>query len=322
MKKAHLIILIALTLLTVLYFVARSKAPVEKENRFFSADSAQVYKLEFSTPEDTVIIVRDKSEWRMTYPLEWAVSEDQLGNFFRQALPIKTSLTPMSEDPSLQSMYKVEEKSAVRVKIYGKSGRLLDHVFIGNGSNTSYDYGRKDGDKKIYQFKINITNFVRPDVYLWRSPNITNLKRADIDRIDVTYTLNAYTLTLVGDSIRYTDKRESFMIPEYNRAQDKIINALEHLMTWQFVDSNTEQYAQAFRKPDCKIVVHLKNGKAKTFTLIRKDTPITDAPPNSPQQSVLVLMMIDDKMTPLYQMTGDFINRFTRASQHFKVIYD
>ena len=47
-----------------------------------------------------------------------------------------------------------------------------------------------------------------------------------------------------------------------------------------------------------------------------------DPEPNSPESDVFVLMKIDDKMTPLYQMTGDFINRFTRAAMHFKVEYD
>jgi len=322
MKKSHWIILIVLLVLTGLYFVARTKRPLEKETRFFKADSIDIAKLEFFTPSDTIIISKQKDTWRMVYPVDWEVNEQQLGSFFSQVFAAKTSTTPMSDDPNLQSMYKVDEDSAVQVKTFNSSGKMIDHVYIGNGTNTTFDYGRKQGDRKIYQFKNNLTNLVKPDIFLWRSTNITNLKRAQIDYIDVTYTKNAYTLTILGDSIRYSDKRESFIIPQYNRAQYKVINALENLQTWQFLDKDTEQYANDFKNPECRIVVHLKDKKTKTFTLIRKIEQLTGTHPEEPDKSVLVLMMIDDKMTPLYEMTGDFINRFTRASMHFKAEYD
>ena len=163
---------------------------------------------------------------------------------------------------------------------------------------------------------------MRPDVFQWRSPNITNLKRDQIDHIDVVYTKNAYTLTILGDSIRYTDKQQSFIIPAYNRAQHKIINVLENLMTWQFIDKDTEQYARAFTTPDCTITVFLKNGTNKTFTLISRVEITPSTGPAPPYKDVEVLMMIDNKPTPLYKMTGDFINRFTRAAMHFKAQYD
>jgi hypothetical protein len=322
MKKSHLIILIVLLVLIAVYFIARSRQPNEKEVRFFSADSSSIGKLEFTSGADTIIVSLVEGEWKLTYPVQWDVNEDQINSFFSKVLPIGTSATPMSEDTNLQEMYKVDDSSAVQVKIYDKSGKLLDHVYIGNGTNTSYDYGRREGDKAIYQFKTNITNFVRPDVYLWRSTNITNLKRADIDHIDVKYTKNSYTLTILGDSIRYTDKRESFMIPQFNRAQHKVINALENLRTWQYFDKDTDKYAEAFKNPECTVTVYLKNKKTKTFKLIRKITPLPNPQPNAPDKDVFVLMMIDDKMTPLYQMTGDFINRFTRSAQHFKVEFD
>ena len=183
----------------------------------------------------------------------------------------------MSEDPNLQSMYKVDAEQAMQVKIYNKSGKILDHVFIGNGTDTSFDYGRRNGDKRIYQFKNNLTNLVKPDIYLWRSTNITNLKRSQIDFIDVTYTKNAYKLTVLGDSIRYTDTTESFMIPFYNRAQHKVINALENLMTWQFLDKGTEQWADEFqesRMHHCRASQRQENQDLYPHPQNRKTCPI------------------------------------------------
>lgn len=322
MKKSHWIVLIVLVVLTAVYFLARSRQPVEKEIRFFKADSVDVYKLEFFTPADTIIVSRDADAWRLVYPVDWEVNQQQLEYFFTQVLPIKTSATPMSDDPNLQNMYKVNADLGIQVKVYDRGGKLLDHAYIGNGANTTYDYGRRQGDRKIYQFKSNITNLVKPDIFLWRSTNITNLKRGQIDFIDVTYTKNAYTLTVLADSIRYSDSRETFMIPLYNRAQHKVINALENLVTWQFIDKDTEQWKAAFEKPECRIEVHLKDKKVRTFTLIRKVTPLEGTHPNEPDKDVYVLMMVDDRPSPLYQMTGDFINRFTRAAMHFKVEYD
>lgn len=322
MKKSHWIALLTLVVLAGIYIIARNKQPLEKEIRFFKADSAAIARLEFITTEDTVIVQKKGDNWQLTYPLAWDVNESQINSFFSQVLPIKTSTTPMSEDPALQKMYKVDEAGAVQVKIYDKAGKIIDYAYIGNGTNTSFDYGRKKDDNKIYQFSNNITGFVKPDIFQWRSPNITNLKQNEIDNIEVSYTMNSYKLTMAGDSIRYSDKNESFMIPYYNRAQYKIINALENLMTWQFYDKDTEQYATAFQKPECKITVNLKNKKTRVFTLIRtknqKPDPLAAIETNEP----VILMMIDNKITPLYQMTGDFINRFTRSSSHFKTQHD
>jgi hypothetical protein len=322
MKKSHWLILIILVVLIGIYFIARQKEPLERQFRFFKPDSAALTKLEFYTTEDTIIITKNKGEWKLSYPVQWDVSETQLASFFRDVLPIKTSSTPMSEDPKLQSVYKVDDASAVHVKLYGFGGLLLDHALIGNGTDTTFEYGRKAGSNKIYQFRNNVTSLVRPDIFIWRSPNITNLKRNQIDRIEVVYTANAYTLTLLPDSIRYTDKRESFNIPQYNKAQYRILNGLENLMTWQFIDKDTEQYAKAFEHPDCTIRVFLKDKRTKTFTLIRRNIPKDYVNNGAPDKDVLVLMKIDDQMTPLYQMTGDFINRFTRASIHFKTEFD
>ena len=318
MKKSHWISLIVVVLLLGVYFVARYKEPIEKEQRFFKADSSSLGKIEFISSEDTVVIVRKGKEWRLSYPLAWDVNEVQLSSFFSKVLSITTSHTPMSEDPAMQSMYKVDDKQAIQVKTYNQSGKLIDHVYIGNGTETSFDYGRRKDDKKIYQFKDNITNFVRPDIFQWRSPNITNLKRSNMDHIDIVYLKNAYTLTMVGDSIKYTDKRESFTIPMYNKAQYKLINALENLMTYQFVDKDTEQYQTAFQKPDCKITVYLKDKSIRTFTLIRKVETAANPLPGESDKDVQILMMIDNKPSPLYEMTGDFINRFTKAPMHFR----
>jgi hypothetical protein len=317
MKKSHWITLIIVVVLIGIYFVARQKEPIQREQRFFKADSSALGKIEFISPQDTIIIVKKGKDWKLSYPLVWDVSESQLALFFKQVLPIESSSTPMSEDPGLQSMYKVDDKQAIQVKTFNKTGLLIDHVYIGNGTDTSFDYGRRQGDKKIYQFTNNITNYVRPDIFLWRSPNITNIKRANIARIDVAYTKGAYSLTMVGDSIRYTDKFTSFTISDYNRAQYKIINALENLMTYQFIDKGTDDFKQAFLTPDCKITVYLKDKSIKTFTLISKREEPVVRKPNEPVNTE-VLMMIDNKPSPLYMMTGDFINRFTRASMHFR----
>ena len=82
MKKSHWIILIVLVILLALYLFARTKQPLEKETRFFKADSVDIAKLEFFTLEDTIIISKKDNEWKLTYPVEWDVNKEQLGFFF------------------------------------------------------------------------------------------------------------------------------------------------------------------------------------------------------------------------------------------------
>jgi len=322
MKRKQLIILSILVILVLIYVLARWQEPVEKEIRFFKADSVSLAKMVFVNQEDTIIVEKKGKDWKLTYPVLWDASTDQINSFFKQVLPIQTSSTTMSDEPTMQSLYKVDAANANQVKLYNKSGRLLDHAFIGNGGNSTFDYGRHEGSNKIYQLKDNIANLVKPDIYQWRSPNITNLRLNDLDHIDVSYTKNSYSLTIEQDSIRYRDKYNNFLIPQNNRAQWKIINALENLSTYQFIDQNTEKYLPAFQKPDCTIKVYLKDKTCKTFTLTREEKAITPIGTKSIDKEVTVLMMIDGKTSPLYQMTGDFINRFTRAPQHFQVEFD
>jgi hypothetical protein len=322
MKKRHWLILLALVVLTGVYFIARSRQPVEKDIRFFQADSAAIARLEFFSTEDTILIEKRGKDWKLVYPLYWDASEQQMNTFFSKVLPMRTSATPMSEDPGLQSLYKVDSLSAIQVIVRDKSGKILDHAYIGNGTDTSYDYGRKQGDNRIYQFKDNLTNLIRPDIFQWRSPNIINLKRDQIQSINVTYTKNSYTLKMDGDSLRYSDSSEKFTVPPYNRAQYKIINALENLMTWQFVDKNTGLYAADFKTPACTIVLHLKDGQTRTLTLISKVEPGQPVQPGEPDQNILVLLKLDAQPSPLYQMSADFLNRFTRAAAHFKAEYE
>lgn len=322
MKKSHWITLIVLILLVSIYFLAKARQPVEKEIRFFKADSVQVAKIELTSPKDTIIVVKDKDAYRLSYPLDWEANDIQLKMFFEKILPIKVSTIPMSEAPNMQSMYKVDAAQAVQVKLYSRSGKLLDHVYIGNGTNSSYDYGRRAKQNQIYQFKQNITNIVNPDIFQWRTPNITNIKLPNIERIEVVYTKNAYTLTMAPDSIRYSDKKESFAIPQSNRAQHKIINALENLMTYQYIDKDTGQYATAFQKPECEVTVYLKDKKVRKLTMIRKETPLLNPSPGGPQKEIIIILRIDGNMKTLYSMSGDFINRFTRASGHFKVEFE
>lgn len=322
MKKSQWLLLIILIVLIAAYYILKKNEPVEKEVRFFKADSSDIARMEFISTEDTIIVVKNGNEWKLQYPVVWGANETQVEAFFSKVLPIKTSSTPMSEDPGLQKMYKVDEVSGLQVKIYDKKDNLLDRVYIGNGGNSTLDYGRRHSENSIYQFNTNITAFVTPDIFQWRSPNIINLKREQISRIDVTYSKNSYTLTVDADSIRYSDKREAFTILPYNRAQYKVINALENLRTYQFVEKNTAQYAKAFQNPVCKIVLQLKDGKTKTLTCIRNENKLAEPFPNSPDREVIIYMMIDDDMSILYQMSGDFVNRFTRASAHFKTEYD
>ena len=322
MKRSRIIAIAVLVLLVAAYFIARTKQPVEKDIRFFSADSSAVAKICLSTPQDTVIAVKQGKLWRLTHPVDWEANDTQLGLFFSKVLKAKTSSTSISEDLTQQGMYKVDPTNAVQVKLFDAHNRLLDHVFIGNGTNSTFEYGRHEGDARIYQFKDNLTNIVRPDIYNWRSPKITNIRLTNVSRIDVVYTKNAYTLFVAGDSIRYTDKHESFAIPPGNRALYKIVNALENLLTYQFIDKETHQYDAAFTHPDCRITVYMKDKSRRTFTLIRQEEKIVPASAASEQKSITVFMKVDDKPLPLYEMTGDFLNRFTRASGHFKVEFE
>jgi len=323
MKKSQWWILAAVVVLVGIYFLARSRQPVEKEIRFFSADSSEVAEIKLFTQEDTLVVKKIGNAWKMTYPLTWDVNQQQLASFFQKVLPAKTSATPMSEDPNLQSMYKVDSLSACQIVLCDKKGRILDHAYIGNGTNTAFIYGRRQGENQIYQFKEDIINLVTPDVMQWRSPNIINLKQSQIKSIEVRYPQNTYTLTFSADSTKYSDARESFIIPASNRAQYKIINALENLMTWQFIDTGTEKYANDFKHPACTIRVNLNNGQTVTLTLAEhKQAAKETTDKNSFPEQPLIFLKLNDQSAPLYQMTADFLNRFTRDAAHFKTQYE
>ncbi len=308
MKRNHLILLIILLVLIALYFILRVRQPLEKEIRFFKADSLTLAKIELRSVEDTIIVQKQNGLWRLTEPVKWEVNEDNLKTFFKDVLPIRTSSTPMSEDEKLQELYQVDEKEGIAVLLYDKANRLLDHAYIGVG-DTAFDYGRHKNDKKIYQFKKNILNNIRPDIFQWRSPNITNLKAEQIDSINVVYRKNTYTLILKGRDVFYRDRKENFKISYYNRAHQKILNVLEKLMTYQFIDRDVDEHLKLLAKPDCSVTIYLKDKRIKTLTMVHKGEEG-------------VVMIVDNNPETLYMMVFDFLNRFTRSAESFKAEYD
>jgi hypothetical protein len=238
-------------------------------------------------------------------PVAWRVGDGQKEVLEHAFLPVKTSKTPMSEDPSKQVQYNVSPGNSVSIRLYDKQNKLLDHVYIGQSSNNNFSYGRREGSNQIFQLKKNIYAQISAQPAAWRAPEIINFRLPDLLKVEVKYTKNTYRLNVKGNGVYYEDSKETFPLNPENRATSKFFMALSNLSTFTFFDNQWQKYAANFAKPAAVITIK---------TIGQKEIKLTFA--EGPDDSVL--LMRNDEHETLYGLNYDTLNRFTISAEHFK----
>jgi len=307
MNRRYKILIPILLLLVALFFYLRRQAPVEQTFRLFHADSLQIARIEIRQSERYVLLEKQDGIWMMTHPQRWRAQMSLIDNLFRDLINNEISTTIISESTEHDRFYGLDSPDALVLKLYDSHGRILDNVRIGNAGNP-FDYIRREGSNAIYQTRAKVANVFVPEPQHWRDPRLLDIAEHQILRIAVRYRKNSYTLAPDPPYWRYTDSRESFMIPLENTAIVRVLNVLNQLQTYTFYEGDNTQYLPLFEDPDCTVEVFLRDRTKRKLTFTRlSDTEF--------------LLMLDDDSTVLYSVLFDTVNRFTRASEIFRMLY-
>lgn len=294
---------VLIALIIAIMFLRRGDAR-ERSYPIFGTDSLSISRIQVIDPTDSLTIIQTDEGWKLTYPVEWGVSQEHLEAFFAQVMRATSSKTQMSTSEDAIQRYGLVPGTALQIKVWDKNNKLKDHVYF-NNFGSSWDYFRYDGSTEVYQVRNLISKTYMADLQQWRSKELMRIFETALNSIEVSYPQNSYTLTFKDGRWFYKDRNENFEIHAENRPHLRLLNILNNLDTWVFYDDNTEEYQEAFQDPMATVILHLTDGSTRKLTF---------AEPKTNE----FMLMLDDKATPLYGVVKDTILRFTIDSRYFK----
>ncbi len=304
MNKKNLISIIVLVILLILFIYTKVNNHTEKKINFFKADSTSVFKVVFSSKDDTLIVVKNGNEWRLDYPVKYKIQEHKVKDIYSM-LDATTSNLPISESKEKLDKYNVSDSLGYRVQIYNKSGKLIDDVIIGKSHNYSFCNGRKYNSNKVYQLEKNIYWQIKPEAKLWRDKTIYKTKDDNIAGIKVKIKDKDYSLSLKDTVWVYAKGKKTFDVKKNNSKLKSMIRTLSNFTAADFIDNDFDKYKEKFDKPYAQIEVTLADGDKVLFTVIEDDKS-------------KYIMMKDDNKTTLFKVYKSYIDKFDRESKDFK----
>ncbi len=309
MDKKNLIYLAILVALVVVFVVVKTTGK-ERETfiRIIDADSTQIAKIRMYDKADTLTLERRQGKWFITQPMDFPAGNSKIHELFERVVNGRVSSIPLAENESSHQAYNVTPELGSVLELYGEDGNLLDAIVVGKSDNASYSNVRHLNDPVVYQFNENIAYRLSPKLITWRKKEILEFVPETIERIDVTYSKNSYSLTSTDTLWVYQDDKDTFSVPRTNKQLLKIFNVLEQGRSGRFIDNEWDVFGPFFDSPALDVTITGKDGHVTHFQV---------ANAKQDDETELALKLNDDTST-LYRMSGDFVDRFTKSSEHFK----
>ncbi len=309
MDKKNIIYLAILIVLVVVFVLVKTTGK-ERESfiRIINADSTQIAKIRMYDKADTLVLERRQGNWFITEPMDFPAGQSKLHDLFDRVVGGTVSSIPLAENESSHDAYNVTAEKGNTLELYDGNGNLIEGIVVGKSENSSYCNVRRLNDPTVYQFNENVTYRISPKLATWRKKEILEFVPETIERIDVKYSLNAYSLATTDTAWVYHDKDNDFSVESTNRQLLKILNVLEKGRSGRFIDDDWATFEKFFDNPALDVTITQKTGDVTRFQVAEsKDGDTTE----------LVLKLNDDTST-LYHMTTDFVERFTKSPEHFQ----
>jgi hypothetical protein len=289
------------------YFLLRTKQPVERTKSLIPVDSTIIYGIEISDPDNVVEMQKVGDKWQIVKPIRWDANNYNVSRLFREIIQIQVPRTIMADGNDAIKRYGLTADKAMQLKLYDKNKTILAHLYFGNLNNPN-DYFRYEGSKDIFQIKEKVTNSFPPELSRWRSPSVLSFQEQDIKRIEVEHPKAKYVLTAGKSSWLYKDAKEDFAISNDNRAMMRTVSILSRLETQGFIDNPSQAQLLAYEQPLSTVRIFMKDGTMRK--LIFAQITSND-----------IYVMVDDKINVLYGVSGDTLERFTRYALVFQQSY-
>ncbi len=309
MDKKNVIYLVILLALVAIFIIVKTTGK-ERETffRIIDVDSTQIAKVKMFDKGDTLVLENRQGTWMITQPMEFPAGARKVGDLFSYVIKGRASSIPLAENESSHDAFNVSAAKGKSLELYDNAGNLLSSIVIGSSDNPSYSNVRKTDSPIVYQFEENVLYKIDPRLATWRKKEILEIVPETIEAIDVKYSRNAYSITATDTSWVFHDANNDFAVTRTNRQLLKILNVLEKGRSGRFRDNEWDDWQSAFDDPVLDVTVTQKTGAKTRFQV---------AQIKSEENSNLILKLNDDTST-LYQMSNDFVDRFTKSPEHFQ----
>lgn len=305
MNKKNRIYLIILLALIVIFVISKLDTKKEKRFRFFNADSNNVARIEIETSEDTLYLVKEAGEWKMTYPVNWALQNGKVKKIFESVFTAESSTIPVSENAASLEKYSLTDSQATLFKTISADGKVLDEVLIGKSSSYSNTPIRKASSNKVYRLESNIGYMVKPSMNSWRRREIVEIDPQQLTKIMVKTDENTFTLEMADSLWIYSDQKDSFSVQDDNAALKGIINSFKRFAASDFVDGKFAEYEDSFKIPEAEIAIEVWTGESYYFRYI-------------PYEEKKYLLQLDENTETLYVQYDSNLTKFTQTAEDFK----
>lgn len=306
MNKRNVILIAILILLICLFVIYKNRQPVQRTVTLLEIDSTNVYAFSIKNAMDSIYIEKNsEGKWMVKKPFDFPANQDMVSGFFEHIVKAKRNKKILSEDPGKYDFFQVSPGKGSQVIIYSEDREELANMYFGLSRNITLSSARFENERKVYELTENLIGFLPTIVSMWQDRAITSFKVPEVDRINVQYVGNNYTLVNKGKNFEFQDSEGSFLVYSANRSLFKIVNMINNFNVSSIERDSSGIYAEKLKKPVLKLSFKLKSGAVKEYDL-------------APLDEGLCVMQENGHTEFYYIIHIDFINRFTKSRENFQ----
>jgi len=267
MKRNNIILLAFLAILIIVFMLSKCKDNIEKRQPLFSIKQADIQRFDIIAMADTLSIAMVDNVWMVTHPRNTPAKDTQTQKFFDEFLTLTISSLSVTDNPEKQTLYGVDEDSAIKVFLYGKNDRQLSKVYVGNSTtNPQFSYIRANSNSNIYQIE-NVRSLLTTSINTWREDRIVTLSPESIFSVTFARESDPFALSMESGYWAVSAGDEQAPIDPTNPSLSSYLNTLTSLRTSTVYYDSYDTYAEKLANP--VLVVHIvSNTQQSTYLTI------------------------------------------------------
>jgi len=266
-KSTRNLLIIFVVLVIVVYFFFRSKDVyrTEKiEEKFFTADSIKIEKIEIIKPKESITLERVGSNWLVTKPVNYPADTTAVAQMLSNLQNYRIDGPSVSNKPDTAGKY-IDSTNNTLVNVY-QEGKQIGSIVIGKmapGGNDSYVKKTPDSKEIYIAAKLNSSNFNKP-LRDFRNKRMFSVQSFTINKIHFKS----------DDSLKYEFTAEKDTTGKWWIGQDSInsntmlgfTNLLANFNTEDFIDSAVTQL------PPPSYIMTIEGSQPVTLILYKQKT--------------------------------------------------
>jgi len=234
MKKQTWILIILAVVLVLLFWVSRTRTPVQRGSEYFvKFDSATVHKIEVKYDTMDVVLEKRGDQWWVTKPMEYPANPTFGADMAGKVADLKIE-NLITEQPAKQGMFDVTDSAGTAVTVYDDAKPPITLVMGKIDEGYRHTYMRLADSNKIYLIKGVYKSYFTRNVKDWRDKTIAKYNADDFRGFVLEYPDKKMELTL-QDSVWIARIGSEQFVAKKNIV-DRLVNMAHNVQCFDFVD--------------------------------------------------------------------------------------